>query len=1327
MPDKTVGISKQPAWLCLLTWVGLIVLWGMGPKILAAKPVDIVFMVLDHNSYMADLAVKELPAALNVEVISVGQTQEQPQRAKELIGRARVIVADVMGKEVITFLAACKGLNGEKPVYALRGSLDDAALKREGYRFDETVAGYYRHVCVKNIQNMLCLVAHRHIDAGIAYDPVQELPVMGMYHPNAEAPFSQVKDYLAWQAERPGFDPEKTPIGLLFYGSYLTPGQKECLDQIILGFEAAGFNVLPCFGKEETVIPAYFLNEKKQARIHMLVSFSLKFNNALTPHLSMQVSALDVPIFNAVNLYSNTLDQWEKSPEGIDSLQVAWTMAVPEISGLVEPTVLSGKQKVTNEETGKSYYLSTVSRDNLDHLIKRIKGWKRLQAASNKEKKIAVMFYNHHQGKQNIGASYLNVFKSIAQIQKALAQEGYRTGESLSPDEIRELLLTCARNVGSWAPGELSRLTGSGKVIRVPVGEYKAWFDALPKDFKANVIKQWGPVEAADIMVQDNAFIIPGARTGNLILLPEPARGWGDDPMKLYHDPTLYPHHQYLAVYLWLQKNFKAHAVIHLGTHATYEWTPGKQAGLSTSCSPEVLGTDIPNLYPYIVDDVGEGIQAKRRGRGVMISHLTPVLKAADIHEEYARMADLAGQIERSESIGSQTTAEKKAELFALAQKTGIFKDLPHPPETDDEKVHALGHYLEEIKESLVPFGMHTFGVSPAPEAVREMVDAIGQWHSEDTGEKGKKAFKTAITASGPLEMASLIRGLEGRYVPPGEGNDPVRNPAALPTGRNFYGFNPGKMPSPAAWALGQKAGDDIIANHLKNHGTFPQKVAVVLWAVESLRNEGMNECTILYLIGVKPKWNKAGRVLGLELIKGAELKRPRIDVMINASGLYRDLFPDKMLFLDEAVRMAARQTDVENLIARHNREIKTRLIQEGMDPDQAEDLSRFRVFSEPPGAYGNGVSEMASGSSLWDDPDRVAQVWENRTGYAFGKTGTGKTWGMPAHKALKAQLSQVDAAVHSKSSNVYGLMDNDDMFQYLGGLAMAVKKEAGKSPETLITKQTGGSAVRVEDLGKSIGMELRARYLNPKWINGMKAEGYAGAKAMADFVEYLWGWHLTTPEKVDESKWNEVYDVYVEDKYGLDMDQFFAKASPWAFQSITARMLETHRKGYWKANEKQLETLAADYAKSIVAKGIACCEHTCNNPMLNQMVVSIVSIPGVLSPEIAEAFKMAVEKMAGKSLEDQVKARQELLETLTAPGSRTDMGQPSKSDGPGAGAEDMVEGFKMEEIKRMKDKTTELSTSGMEWVGLLAVLAVLALVSAGFFSNSKRRRPTLI
>lgn len=1273
-------------------------------KALAA---DMVLMVLDANSYIADLALEGIDLPVDINIITADDIANKPGDVKAAIKAARIILVDIMGRELADFLTHQINL-AQKTVYALRGSLDDDALKKNGFLFDDTVSGYYRHVSVENIQNMLRLAAHRHIDKTITYGKVIEKPESGLYHPNAEAIFPKVRDFLDWQKKQPGFDAARPTIGFLFFSSFLTRGQQEPIDYLIKRIESQGFNVLPCFGREQEIISSFLLDEQKKSRVDMILTFSFKFCNALSPELNALLSTLDVPVISAISLYRDTIDDWRKSPVGIDTIETAWSLAVPEISGLAEPTVLSAKERILDPETGKIYFLSRPVIENMDRLLPRLKKWIRLQQMPNIDKKVAVMFYNHNQGKQNIGASYLNVFKSIERIMDALNQNGYATGKPLTEPEIKELILSSARNIGSWAPGELDKMMSTGKVVRLPLDIYKHWFEDLPESFKEKVIEQWGEPETSGIMKDHTDFIIPAVQVKNILLLPEPARGWGDDPMKLYHDTTLFPHHQYLAVYLWLSRGFKADAVIHLGTHSTYEWTPGKQAGLSPSCSPEVLISDIPNLYPYIVDDVGEGIQAKRRGRGVILSHLTPVLKKADLDREYSRMAELANEYELARAGQSLTVNEKFTELYTLAEKTGILADLkditlplsrdpdPDQEQNQDRTVHLLAHFLEEIREDLVPFGMHTFGRSPGPDETRDMSAAIQTWNPELAPEQ----VVETMNRSGPDEIEGLINGLSGRYVPPGQGNDPVRNPEALPTGRNFYGFNPGKLPSPAAWNLGKKAARDIIDTHLKKHGTFPQKVAVVLWAVETLRNEGVNEATILYLIGIKPRWSETGRVLGVDLIPGKTLNRPRIDVLINASGLYRDLFPEKMKFLDRAIDLAGKQVDVENLIAQHNREIKTRLIQTGMAPEQADEMSRFRIFSETCGSYGNGVSEMAADSSKWDSPDQVVDVFENRTGFAFGQD----KWGIQAKALLKEHLSRVDVTVHSQSSNVFGLLDNDDMLQYLGGLSMAVRKESGKSPETLITRQQKTGRVNVEDMGKTLGRELRSRYLNPRWITAMKAENYAGAKAMADYVEYLWGWNITTPENVDAAKWQQTYEVYVKDKYRLEMEKFFNTASPWAYQSMTARMLEANRKGYWKPDQEVLETLAAQYAKSVIQKGIACCDHTCNNPLLNQMVVTLISIPGLLSPELVEQFKLAIEQAAKKSLEEQVKDRKALLEQLKA--------SPSE---PSENKEDnkMVQGYKMEKIDQKED-VTQMTSSGIEWTAVIAVLVIMGLMTSG-------------
>lgn len=1286
-----------------------------------APAADIAFLIIDNNSYLINLAVEGMEAELGrrIRVITSGELLPGGEALRREIEQAQIIVVDIMGRELEEYLTGKVDLQG-KMVYALRGSRADEELKKRGFSFDEEVAAYYRHPSRDNIVNMLRLVIHRHLDPAVSFAQVQTRPELGLYHPDAPDVFKDAASFLAWQAARPGYDPQKPRLGLLFYAAFLTPGQQEAVDALLRKLEAAGFAVLPCFGNDQQAVETYFLDANGKARVDIALAFSLKFSSSLTPQLAEDLRKLDVPLISAVSLYQETVDEWRASPIGIGPQEVAWTMATPEISGLIEPTVLMAKEKVVDSATGRTWFLSKPVMENIDRLIPRLHAWINLQRKANSTKKIAILFYNHHQGKQNIGASYLNVFASLEEIFTGLARAGYSTGKPPGEAAIKEMILAGARNVGSWAPGELDAMVRAGDLVQLELAEYEQWFAELPQLFRDGVIGQWGKPGDFQMMMHHGKIVIPMVRRGNMVLMPEPARGWGDDPMKLYHDTTLYPHHQYIAAYLWLKKSFGADAMIHLGTHATYEWTPGKQAGLSPSCPPEVLITDIPNLYPYIVDDVGEAIQAKRRGRGVMLSHLTPMLRQSGLYEEYGRMAELVGEYEQATARNSATAPEKIKELRAIAERTGILADLARNgklQETGDETLaRVLGHYLEEIKEEMIPYGMHTFGRAKGAAEIDEMAEALVKWNP---GENREEAAGR-IRRSADLEMTNLLHGLAGRYVEPAEGNDPLRNPAAIPTGRNLYGFNPAKLPSPAAWELGKKAADEIIANHKTKHNKYPDKVAVVLWAVELLRNEGVNESTILWLMGIRPKWQKSGKVTGLEVVPGKELGRPRIDVLINGSGLYRDLFPDKMHFLDEAVRLAILQTDIENLIADNSHRLKTKLMAGGLTEKEAEEQSRLRIFSEESGAYGNGVSEMAGASGLWKDEGEVVDVFEKRSSFVFG----GGHWGKEARALFREQLAAVDVAVHSRSSNVYGLLDNDDMFQYLGGLAMAVRHEAGRAPETLITSQQKAGQVKVEDMAATLGRELRSRYLNPKWIEGMQKEDYAGARAMSNFVEYLWGWQVTTPDKVDAAMWQQIHEVYVEDKYGRELKEFFNRASPWAYQSITARMLEAVRKEYWQADEQTRKKLATEYAVNVVEKGVACCDHTCNNPLLNQMVVSIISLPGVMSPEMVEKFKMAVEQAARKSLAEQVAERESLQQQLTAPSREQAAGDKAdKQQESGATQEGKteVEGYKMEKMKS-QDETTEITSSGVEWLAGLVVLAIIGLAAWGMHRAGKEQ-----
>ena len=1284
--------------------MSIIILW-LFPSVTIAE--NISFLIIDGDTCLVNKAVKklDLPENINVKFFTYNNIAEE-KSARDFIASSRVIIVDVMMSELSNYLIENEDIR-KKRAYALRGSTDDEGLKKKGFFFNPEIAEYFKNLSVVNIQNLIYRVAHLEIDSSIAYRPVEKLPEIGIYHTDAEKIFATYNSYLKWYAGREAFN-EKAPwLAIMLFSSILIEGQVEVIDFIIKRFEKSGFNVLPCFGKDINIMTLLLMDKKRKPRVDLVLAFSMKFYSALNDPIRSALNDLNVPVFNAVNLYSLTNDKWRSDPTGIPPANVVWTIATPEISGLIEPTPLSGKVKLFDKESGKTIFMLRPIEENIELLIPRLKMWVQLKKKENKDKKVAVLYYNHSQGKQNVGASYLNVFRSIELILKRMKKDGYQVDcdYELSEETIKDLVLKYGRNIGSWAPGELDKMLNNETVIRLPVETYKKWFAGLPENFRKNVIKQWGSIENSTIMIKNGKFIIPAIILGNTLIMPEPARGWGDDPMKLYHSSTLYPHHQYIAAYLWLKHVFHADAMVHLGTHATHEWLPGKQAGLSPSCPPEVLITDIPNIYPYIVDDVGEGIQAKRRGRGVVIDHLVPAVREGGLYHEYARLFDMINSYNRAVSLDSQTVERKLDRIKDLITRMGLDRDLGIT-EFNEDALERIEHYLLEIRENFMPYGLHTFGISPDGDALNDTIKCIIKRNSRAKGNDVKKG----LVDSGPREISHLMKGLDGGYIPSGEGNDPIRNVNAIPTGKNFFGFNPNKIPSKTAWDLGRQAAEKIIAKSLNEKGKYPEKVAIVLWATETIRNEGINESTILFLMGLKPAWDKAGRVTGTGVIPGVKLNRPRIDVLINPSGLYRDLFPNMILFLDGAVQKAAVQTDIENLISRHNAQIKTRLIESGMDEKTADTFSKIRIFTEKPGSYGTGVSEMTGNSGFWESDDEIVKVYENRVGYAFG---LGK-WGEDAKKILRENLKGVDTAIHSISSNIYGTMDNDDMFQYLGGLSLAVKKESGETPDTLITMQRIPDQVEVEDVAKTIGRELRTRYLNPEWIDGMKKENYAGAREMAKFVENMWGWQATVPGAIDKAKWEQTYEVYVEDKYKMGLKKFFNRENPWAYQSITARMLESVRKGYWKPDDKIKIKLAAEYAVNIIEKGVACCDHTCNNPALNQMVANIISLPGVMSPVMIQKFKIAVEQAAGKALDKQVQERGELIEKLKD-GFNEKAKQVDGRKKPLKKGEDLteVEGYKMEEIKK-KDEDTELASSGIQWFASLFVIFILCLAVLG-------------
>ncbi len=1130
-----------------------------------------------------------------------------------------------------------KALKNGAKVYGLGHTPGEEGYKQLGVIFDNKISLYFAEGGVKNLKNMVLNRLNHDFKQSLDFAEITKYPDCGIYLQEKDSIMTDLSEYISVY---PNYKPGNPWVGIYMFRYEVVNEQHQPADAIQHSLENAGFNVLPFFGYPlANAIDQFCIDPKGIPTIDFLVNVA--FIQGGTPDgLRERFSKMKIPVIDAIEL-NQSKEEWDNSKTGIDIFRRSLHLSVPELSGQIQPIVISGEENVTTKN-GTSYTEKTPIFSQVKKLTNRILAWNNLQQKHNKDKNIALVYYSYPPGKENIGASYLNVLpKSILNIMNKMHSEGYNLGENI-PDSISLYndIMDHGRNVGNWAPAEIARMVKTGEPVLIPVSEYSEWFSKLASDFRSEVLKNWGKPEDAEIMTWTDKkgikyFVLPAVHYGNLLLTPQPARGWGQDINKLYHDVTMPPHHQYIAFYLYLKYSMHADAVIHLGTHGTHEWLSGKEAGLGDNDAPEALINDLINIYPYIVDDVGEGLQAKRRGMAIVIDHLTPPFDKADMNPELHELTGLISEYDAASEKSEQLAESKWKQIQKLAEKQGLLKDLGLTSPLQKKDVHLLEDYANEIAEKQTPFGLHTFGKSPDEAHAQKTAEAIvGRLKGLSNSEKEEKIkdLKEKLSVSGEHELNALMTALNGHYVEAAQGNDPLRNPASLPTGKNFYAFDPSKIPSGDVYETGSKLAEELVEEYRKKHdGAYPDKVTFNLWSTETIRHEGVMEAQIMKLLGIKPKFDAYGRVTDVDVIPRKILNRPRIDVVLTPSGLYRDLFSNVMSLLDKAVKLAKEQDEVDNYVRKHILAAKEILMKQGItDEKMAERLASVRMFSVPSGGYGTGLNDVIQESGSWDEENEVIGVYFNRMSHLYGQG----FWGdkpedsdasLPDNfsiNLMKQGMSGTKVVVHSRSTNLYGALDNDDFFQYLGGATMAIRSIDGESPDVMVTNLSNPSQVGQETLDKMIGREMKSRYLNPKWINEMLDEGYAGARMINKVVANLWGWQVTAPDAIDENKWQQMYETYVEDKYQLDIKKKFRDAkNMYAYQTALSRMIEVVRKDYWHPDEKVMETLIKEYQETIKEVGLSCNGNVCNNADLKDFVETKMSQIQGLPPEAIKEY----------------------------------------------------------------------------------------------------------
>jgi len=728
---------------------------------------------------------------------------------------------------------------------------------------------------------------------------------------------------------------------------------------------------------------------------------------------------------------------------------------------------------------------------------------------------------------------------------------------------------------------------------------------------------QWGTLgNPRHISVSEEGnYVVSGVQFGNVWIGVQPVLGVEGDPMRLLFERDLTPHPQYAAFYSWLQNGFQADACIHFGTHGTVEWLPGSPVGNTGLSWSDVLLGNLPNIYIYTANNPSESIIAKRRGYGTIVSHNVPPYGRSGLYKQLASLKELLSDY-RSDPQANQALKETIVDTIAAA---GLFKDCPYSEKQPKITVSDLGSisdidfnefvqrmftYLQVVENRLFSEGLHVIGNAPDQSGMEKYLsayfgaklpaDAIARISTNsdatvdqvlqhlsidrdsstgggDPGTHLREDISSAIEIRDLLsqnteEMRSTVRALSGEYIPSVAGGDLLRDgPSVLPTGRNIHALDPYRMPSESAYQRGCSAAREIIQQHRdQNGGDFPETVAVALWGLDSIKTKGDAVGIVLHLVGAKLKRDSNGKIARFELIPLEEMEgRPRIDVIANMSGIFRDTFQNVVDLLDDlfARAAAAEEPEERNFIRKHTEEMRS----------QGIDRPASRLFSNPAGDYGSMVNERV-GSSNWEDGSELGDTWASRNAFSYGKGGEK---GSARPELLGTLLKTTDRVVQEVDSVEYGLTDIQEYYANTGALRKAAetaKSSAGRGDGKVGCSivECFGEDVSPKELEDVLRLEYRSKLLNPKWAEAMLKQGSGGAYEVSTRITALLGWGATA-DFAEDWVYDQATDYYVNQE---EVAAQLRKANPQAFHNILKRSIEAARRGFWDPDEEQLEKL---------------------------------------------------------------------------------------------------------------------------------------------------------
>ncbi|MCW2649241.1 MAG: cobaltochelatase subunit CobN [Mycobacterium sp.] len=1060
---------------------------------------------------------------------------------------------------------------------------------------------------VENLRQLHAFLSDTVLMTGFGFAPPAATPTWGIWERAA-----------ADRRHIPVAGDGKPTIAVLYYRAQHLAGNTAYVEALCQAIERAGARALPVYcASLRTAEPE--LLETLAAADAMVVTV-LAAGGAVPAGAGAggdddgwnvaHLAALDIPILQGLCLTSSRAG-WQANDDGLSPLDAATQVAVPEFDGRIITVPFSFKEI---DDEGLIAYVPDAERcDRVAGIAVRNA---RLRAIPAPDKRVAIMFSAYPTKHARIGnAVGLDTPASAVALLAAMRDRGYRIGDIPGLDaEDGDALMHALIERGGQDPDWLTDGQLAGNPIRASAASYRAWFDTLPAELTAAVVEHWGR-PPGQLFVDRGDIVIAALQADNVVLIVQPPRGFGDNPVAIYHDPDLPPSHHYLAAYHWLATGFRADAIVHLGKHGNLEWLPGKTLGMSAACGADAALGNLPLIYPFLVNDPGEGTQAKRRAHAVLVDHLIPPMARAETYGDIARLEQLLDEHAMLAALDPAKLPAIRQQIWTLVQAAKMDHDLglgerPADEQFDDMLLHLDG-WLCEIKDVQIRDGLHVLGRAPTGQQQRDLVLAILRarqlWGGEqsvpglrqalglaedgtddraavDAAESEARALVDALQACGwnpdridditgdqdvagilrfaatelvprlaetSAEIDQVLRALDGRFISPGPSGSPLRGLVNVLPTGRNF------------YSVDPKAVPSRLA--------WETGVAMADSLLARYRDDYGRWPES---VGLSVWGTSAMRTAGDDIAEVLALLgvRPRWDdasrrvtglepIAINELGRPRIDVTVRIsgFFRDAFPHVVTMLDDAVRLAAGLDEPVEHNYVRAHTQADIAdhgnERRSTTRIFGSKPGTYGAGLLQLIDSRNWRDDAD-LAQVYTAWGGFAYGRDMNGR----PATDDMNRQYRRIAVAAKNTDSREHDIADSDDYFQYHGGMVATVRALTGRDPAAYIGDNTRPDAVRTRSLSEETSRVFRARVVNPRWMAAMRRHGYKGAFEMAATVDYLFGYDATAKVMADWM-YEQLTEQYVFDDVNR---KFMSDSNPWALHGMAERLLEAIGRGMW-------------------------------------------------------------------------------------------------------------------------------------------------------------------